>query len=200
MRPPRSPGAGARDHEAIWKLARRGQGESPRDAAYPLADWRAAFDSLADRTVIGRPSLGRTDERPALSSDPAASRRDVALGAGCGGSRRPAEECDDLYAFVLHLPEAEWREPRRSGADASNQFSISCSRRFALASVGPPRTNSRTCARSSRSRDRRRPSYARWPRADFVSAALSRPRAISALRRNSLTFARGWRRAGRITG
>ena len=48
------PAKGAENHEAIWKLAEAGKVRPRVDAEYPLADWRAAFDSLADRKVIGK--------------------------------------------------------------------------------------------------------------------------------------------------
>jgi len=48
------PEKGAENHEAIWKLAEAGKVRPRVDAEYPLADWRAAFDSLADRKVIGK--------------------------------------------------------------------------------------------------------------------------------------------------
>jgi NADPH2:quinone reductase len=48
------PQKGAENHEAIWKLAEDGKARPRVDAEYPLADWRAAFDSLADRKVIGK--------------------------------------------------------------------------------------------------------------------------------------------------
>jgi NADPH:quinone reductase len=43
------PEKGRENHEAIWKLADEGKVRPRVDAEYPLADWRAAFDSLADR-------------------------------------------------------------------------------------------------------------------------------------------------------
>jgi NADPH2:quinone reductase len=48
------PEKGAENHEAIWKLAEAGKVKPRVDAEHPLADWRAAFDSLADRKVIGK--------------------------------------------------------------------------------------------------------------------------------------------------
>ncbi|MDB5498045.1 MAG: alcohol dehydrogenase, zinc-containing [Phenylobacterium sp.] len=48
------PDKGRENHEAIWKLAEEGKVRPRVDAEYPLADWRAAFDSLADRKVIGK--------------------------------------------------------------------------------------------------------------------------------------------------
>jgi NADPH2:quinone reductase len=48
------PDKGRENHEAIWKLAEAGKVKPRVDAEYPLSDWRAAFDSLADRKVIGK--------------------------------------------------------------------------------------------------------------------------------------------------
>ncbi|WP_394762354.1 NADPH:quinone oxidoreductase family protein [Phenylobacterium sp.] len=48
------PDKGAENQEAIWKLADEGKVRPRVDAEYPLNDWRAAFDSLADRKVIGK--------------------------------------------------------------------------------------------------------------------------------------------------
>jgi NADPH2:quinone reductase len=48
------PEKGRENHEAIWKLAEEGKVRPRVDAEYPLADWRKAFDSLADRKVIGK--------------------------------------------------------------------------------------------------------------------------------------------------
>jgi NADPH2:quinone reductase len=48
------PDKGRENHEAIWKLAEDGKVRPRVDAEYPLADWRKAFDSLADRQVIGK--------------------------------------------------------------------------------------------------------------------------------------------------
>ncbi len=48
------PAKGRANNEAIWKLAEDGLVHPRVDAEYPLADWRAAFDSLADRKVIGK--------------------------------------------------------------------------------------------------------------------------------------------------
>ena len=56
------PQKGRENHEAIWKLAEDGKVQPRVDAEYALADWRAAFDSLADRRVIGK-----TVVRPDLS-------------------------------------------------------------------------------------------------------------------------------------
>jgi NADPH2:quinone reductase len=48
------PQKGLENHEAIWKLAEEGKVRPRVDAEYALDDWRAAFDSLADRKVIGK--------------------------------------------------------------------------------------------------------------------------------------------------
>jgi NADPH2:quinone reductase len=48
------PEKGRENHEAIWKLADEGKVKPRVDAEYPLAGWRQAFDSLADRKVIGK--------------------------------------------------------------------------------------------------------------------------------------------------
>ncbi len=48
------PHLGRENHEAIWKLADEGKVKPRVDAEYPLSQWREAFDSLADRKVIGK--------------------------------------------------------------------------------------------------------------------------------------------------
>jgi NADPH:quinone reductase len=48
------PDKGRENHEAIWKLAEDGKVRPRVDAEYPLDDWRKAFDSLADRQVVGK--------------------------------------------------------------------------------------------------------------------------------------------------
>jgi len=48
------PQKGRENNEAIWKLAEDGKVKPRVDAEYALSDWRAAFDSLADRKVIGK--------------------------------------------------------------------------------------------------------------------------------------------------
>jgi NADPH2:quinone reductase len=48
------PAKGRENHAAIWKLADEGKVRPRVDAEYPLAGWRGAFDSLADRKVIGK--------------------------------------------------------------------------------------------------------------------------------------------------
>ena len=50
----RFPEKGRENQEAIWALARNGEVTPRVHAEYPLADWRAAFDSLADRKVVGK--------------------------------------------------------------------------------------------------------------------------------------------------
>jgi len=49
-----NPEKGRENHEAIWKLADEGKVRPRVDAEYPLSGWREAFDSLADRKVIGK--------------------------------------------------------------------------------------------------------------------------------------------------
>jgi NADPH2:quinone reductase len=49
-----NPEKGRENQAAIWKLAEEGKVRPRVDAEYPLADWRQAFDSLADRKVIGK--------------------------------------------------------------------------------------------------------------------------------------------------
>ena len=48
------PDRGRENHDAIWKLAEEGRVRPRVDAEYPLGRWREAFDSLADRKVIGK--------------------------------------------------------------------------------------------------------------------------------------------------
>ena len=48
------PAKGRENNEAIWALAEAGLVKPRVDAEYPLDQWRAAFDSLADRKVIGK--------------------------------------------------------------------------------------------------------------------------------------------------
>ena len=48
------PEKGRENHEAIWRLAEDGKVKPRVDAEYPLDGWRKAFDSLADRKVIGK--------------------------------------------------------------------------------------------------------------------------------------------------
>jgi NADPH2:quinone reductase len=48
------PEKGRENHAAIWKLAEEGKVRPRVDAEYALDDWRAAFDTLADRKVVGK--------------------------------------------------------------------------------------------------------------------------------------------------
>ena len=48
------PERGRENSAAIWKLADEGKLKPRVYKEYALADWRAAFDSLADRQVIGK--------------------------------------------------------------------------------------------------------------------------------------------------
>jgi len=48
------PQKGRENHEAIWRLAEEGKVKPRVDKEFALDDWRAAFDSLADRKVIGK--------------------------------------------------------------------------------------------------------------------------------------------------
>ncbi|MFC3067664.1 NADPH:quinone oxidoreductase family protein [Phenylobacterium soli] len=48
------PEKGRENNEAIWKLAEEGKVRPRVDKEYPLSEWRAAFDSLADRKVVGK--------------------------------------------------------------------------------------------------------------------------------------------------
>ena len=48
------PEKGHENNEAIWKLADEGKVHPRVDKEYSLDEWRAAFDSLADRKVIGK--------------------------------------------------------------------------------------------------------------------------------------------------
>jgi NADPH2:quinone reductase len=50
----RNPEKGRENMAAIWKLADEGQVKPRVDREYPLSEWRAAFDSLADRRVVGK--------------------------------------------------------------------------------------------------------------------------------------------------
>lgn len=50
----RFPEKGRENHAAIWKLAEEGKVKPRVHAEYPLSEWREAFDSLADRKVIGK--------------------------------------------------------------------------------------------------------------------------------------------------
>jgi NADPH2:quinone reductase len=48
------PDKGRENHAAIWNLAEEGKVRPRVDKEYALDDWRAAFDSLAERKVIGK--------------------------------------------------------------------------------------------------------------------------------------------------
>ena len=53
----RFPERGQENLDAIWALAAEGRIRPRVDREYPLADWRAAFASLAERKVIGKAIL-----------------------------------------------------------------------------------------------------------------------------------------------
>lgn len=48
------PEKGAENNEAIWKLAEQGLVKPRVDAEYPLDGWREAFETLAQRKVVGK--------------------------------------------------------------------------------------------------------------------------------------------------
>jgi NADPH2:quinone reductase len=48
------PERGRENSAAIWKMAGEGKLKPRVHAEYALSDWRAAFDSLAERTVVGK--------------------------------------------------------------------------------------------------------------------------------------------------
>jgi len=48
------PEKGRENQAAIWKLAEEGKVRPRVDKEYPLAEWRAALDSLAERKVVGK--------------------------------------------------------------------------------------------------------------------------------------------------
>jgi NADPH:quinone reductase len=48
------PARGAENLDAVWRLAEDGKIRPRVHAELPLSDWRAAFDLLADRAVIGK--------------------------------------------------------------------------------------------------------------------------------------------------
>jgi NADPH2:quinone reductase len=50
----RFPERGRENLDAIWRLAAEGRIRPRVDGEYALADWRAAFDSLAERRVVGK--------------------------------------------------------------------------------------------------------------------------------------------------
>jgi NADPH2:quinone reductase len=48
------PQKGRENHEAIWRLADEGRVKPRVDREYPLSEWRDAFETLAQRTVVGK--------------------------------------------------------------------------------------------------------------------------------------------------
>jgi NADPH2:quinone reductase len=48
------PDKGRENVEAIWRLAEEGRVKPRVHAEYPLSDWREAFETLAQRTVVGK--------------------------------------------------------------------------------------------------------------------------------------------------
>jgi len=48
------PDKGRENQEAIWRLAEEGKVHPRVDKEYPLAEWREALDSLAERKVVGK--------------------------------------------------------------------------------------------------------------------------------------------------
>jgi NADPH:quinone reductase len=48
------PERGAENNEAIWKLAEEGKVKPRVDREYPLSEWREAFETLAQRKVVGK--------------------------------------------------------------------------------------------------------------------------------------------------
>jgi NADPH2:quinone reductase len=50
----RFPKRGAENAQAVWDLADQGLIRPRVHAELPLAEWRASFDLLADRKVIGK--------------------------------------------------------------------------------------------------------------------------------------------------
>jgi NADPH2:quinone reductase len=48
------PEKGRENNEAVWRLAEEGKVKPRVDKEFALDDWRAAFDSLADRKVVGK--------------------------------------------------------------------------------------------------------------------------------------------------
>jgi len=49
-----NPAKGAENNEAIWKLAEEGKVKPRVDREYPLSEWREAFETLAQRKVVGK--------------------------------------------------------------------------------------------------------------------------------------------------
>lgn len=50
----RFPEQGRENHEAIWRLAEEGKVKPRVHAEFPLAQWREAFETLAQRQVVGK--------------------------------------------------------------------------------------------------------------------------------------------------
>ena len=48
------PEKGRENNEAIWKLAEEGKVKPRVDHEYPLTEWREAFETLAQRKVVGK--------------------------------------------------------------------------------------------------------------------------------------------------
>jgi len=49
-----NPEKGRENNEAIWKLAEEGKVKPRVDREFPLSEWREAFETLAQRTVVGK--------------------------------------------------------------------------------------------------------------------------------------------------
>ncbi|MBL8556610.1 MAG: NADPH:quinone oxidoreductase family protein [Phenylobacterium sp.] len=49
-----NPARGRENNEAIWKLAEEGKVRPRVDREHPLAEWREAFETLAQRKVVGK--------------------------------------------------------------------------------------------------------------------------------------------------
>lgn len=49
-----NPAKGRENNEAIWRLAEEGLVKPRVDREYPLSEWREAFETLAQRTVVGK--------------------------------------------------------------------------------------------------------------------------------------------------
>ena len=49
-----NPAKGLENNEAIWKLAEEGKVRPRVDREFPLSQWREAFETLAQRTVVGK--------------------------------------------------------------------------------------------------------------------------------------------------
>ena len=50
----RDPVRGQENLDAVWGMIGEGRLRPRVHAAYPLAEWRAAFDEMAGRRVVGR--------------------------------------------------------------------------------------------------------------------------------------------------